>query len=104
MPIAQASISNSNTTILTVTSGQRWNVYLTFANYHATTSETLTVYVVPSGSSAGNSTTFLKSWVIAAGRTLVIDEPLHLVAGDSIIAVGSTGSLVTATASYSAEG
>lgn len=101
MTLAQATIANTATTILTVTSGQNWRVdSLTFANIHAATTETLTVYVIPRGSSAGDSTTILKSFSLLAGRSLTLDDPLYLNAGDKVSAVGATGSLVTATAVY----
>lgn len=105
MALLQATILNTATTILTVSSGQSWKLYsITFCNIHAATTETLTVYLVPQGSSAGDSTTILKSFDILAKRTLTFnDEPFHLSAGDKLIAIGSTGSLVTATANYMAE-
>lgn len=105
MSIAQATIANSNTTILTVTSGQNWRVFLSFCNVHSATTETLTVYLVPRGSSAGDATTLIKSFSVPAKATLIWTdtEPLHLDSGDSLIAVGATGSLITATASYTPE-
>lgn len=73
-----------------------------FANFHTSSTETLTVYLVPAGSSAGDSTTILKSYDIPAKRTLIwtAEEPLFLDPGDSIVAIGATGSLVTSTVNY----
>jgi hypothetical protein len=100
MPFATSSIANSNTTVLTVSQGQRWRVEtLVLCNYGAS-AETLTVYVVPSGSAAGNSNTIVKSLSLASAETWVFGEPLCLSSGDSIIAIGSTGSLATAQAHY----
>jgi hypothetical protein len=100
--IAQATITNSTTTVFAPTTGNPEVRSLVFCNIHASTAETLTVYVVPSGSSAGDSTTIIKSLSVPAKRTLIwsFDEPLYLDAGDKIQAVGTTGSLVTATANY----
>lgn len=105
MPISQATVLSSNTTILTVASGQSVNVHsLIFCNVHASTTETLTVYAVLQGSSAANSNAIIKSIAIPAIRTLEVlfDAPLALDAGDKIIAIGTTGSLITATANYKA--
>jgi hypothetical protein len=102
MSIAQATIANTTTTIFAPTSGNYEVRSLVFCNIHASTAETLTVYLVPSGSSAGNSTTIVKSISVPATRTLIwtFDEPLYLDAGDKVQAVGTTGSLITATANY----
>jgi hypothetical protein len=103
--ITQATILNTATTILTVPGAQNYLLHsITFCNIHAATTETLTVYLVPQGSSAGDSTTILKSFDILAKRTLTFREPYHLGNGDKLIAIGSTGSLITATANYTAEG
>ena len=101
MAIAQASVSNSTTTVLTVASGQNYLVRsIICANYHASSAETLTLYVIPNGGSAGNSTTILKSRSLAAGEVLTLTEELLLDAGDKVAAVGTTGSLVAVTVSY----
>lgn len=107
MSLSQATVTNSNTTILTVGSGGNVALHsLIFANYSGASAETLTVYLVPSGSSAGNSTTILKSYNVPASTTLIwnTETPIYLDSGDSVIAIGATGSLVTATANYENRG
>lgn len=100
--IAQATVAGSVTTVLTCPSGQNIRVEsITFANVSGASAESLYVYVVRHGSSAGNSNAIVFAQGVPASRTLIWDTPLMLDAGDKVQALGLlTGNVVTATASY----
>ena len=71
-----------------------------FCNTHATNSDIITVYAVPTTGTADDSTTIIKSAEINATDTLTFDtEKLLLDDGDSIIGICTTGT-VSATASF----
>jgi hypothetical protein len=100
MPFTTTTITNSNTTLATVSQGQRWKMTaLTLCNFSGS-AETVTVYVVPSGSAAANGNTVIKSLSIPSADTYVFDSPLQLNAGDFIVGIGSTGSAVAAQVHY----
>jgi hypothetical protein len=100
MPFASASIANTNTTVLTVPQGRLYEVTLIAMACYGGSTETLTVYTVPSGGSPGNSNTLIKSASLATLAVDSYDSPLQLSAGDSIVAIGTTGSLVCVQVHY----
>jgi hypothetical protein len=106
MASARATIANTNTTVLSNSrAGIRYEVAsLVFCNIGAST-EVLTVYVVPQGGSAGTSNAIVKSWNVNSSDTFPwAYGPIYLETGDSIVAIGTTGSLLTATAEYISKG
>lgn len=107
MSISQAIIANSNTTVLTAASGALCRLLsVTFCNTSTSTAETLTVYLVPRGGSAGTSTMVIKALSVPASDgshgsfEWEPPVPIYLDPGDAVVAIGSTGSLVNATANY----
>lgn len=101
MALASTVVANSNTTIISGTANKvRAVTCIFFCNTHATNSDIITVYAVPTTGTADDSTTIIKSAEINATDTLTFDtEKLLLDDGDSIIGICTTGT-VSATASY----
>ena len=101
MALLSTIVANSNTPIISgVVNHVRAVTCIFFCNTHATDIDTITVYAVPSGSTAGDDTTIIKSTDINATDTLTFDtEKLLLDPGDSIIGICTTGT-ISATASY----
>jgi hypothetical protein len=100
MTIAQAQISNVSSTAVLTSSGNNAITSMVFCNTTAG-SVTLTVYLVPSGGSAGDSTTIVKSLTIVANDTYVFDTSKFILSnGDALRAISDTNNAVTATVSY----
>lgn len=60
----------------------------------------LTLFFVPNGSSAGDSTTVVSNLIIPAGETVFFsDEKVILSDSDAIVAQADTGNLLTITVS-----
>jgi len=71
-----------------------------FCNYTSNTPASITVFAVPNGGSANNTTMIINSLSIPGGETVSLDqEKLVLGSGDAIIAVASAGSVISATIS-----
>jgi hypothetical protein len=99
MALAQAQLGTSVTTIYT-SSGESATVCIFFCNTNGT-AETLDVYAVPSGGTAGIGNQIIDTLTINAGDTYIMNiEKIVLSNGDSIQAVATTGNVVTATVSY----
>ena len=98
MSIANVTIGATNTTIINA-AAQLTAVGILLCNF-GSVDETVTVYAIKSGGSAGNSTTILKSFVLPAANTYSFDFKLILDSGDSIVAIGTVGAIVAATPSY----
>jgi|TARA_B100000959_G_C14916811_1_gene597726 hypothetical protein len=101
MALASTVVANSNTTIITGTSGKvRAVTCLFFCNTNTLNTDTITVYAVPGGGSAGDDNTIIRSAEINATDTLTFDtEKLLLDPTDSLIGIAGTGT-ISATASY----
>jgi hypothetical protein len=100
MSISNTLITTSNADILTVPALTTYaSVAILFCNYGAA-DETITVYAIPSGGSASNTTTIMKSFVLPSGNTYIFDTKLLLGAADKITVVGVVGGLVSATVTY----
>lgn len=98
--IKNTIVLNTNTDILVVPALKTYaTLGVLFCNYGAA-DESVTLYAVPSGDTAQDKTTIVKSFLIPSGNTLPFDFKLILEAGDKIIAIGSAGSLVAATPTY----
>lgn len=98
--ISNTSIANTNTDILTVPAGESYaSVAVILCNYGAS-DETINIYAVPSAGSAGNSNIIMKAFLLPSTNTYVFDTKLLMGAGDKLVAIGTTGSLVTATVTY----
>ena len=99
MALAQAQLGTSVTTIYT-SSGDSATTCIFFCNTNGT-AETIDVYAVPSGGTAGVLNQIIDTLTINSGDTYIMNiEKLVLANGDSIQAVATTGSVVTATVSY----
>lgn len=101
MALVSTIVANSNTSIISGSQNQiRAVTCIFFCNTHVTNLDTITVYAVPSGGTAGDDTTIIKSTDINATDTLTFDtEKLLLDPGDSIIGITTNGT-ISATASY----
>jgi hypothetical protein len=99
MALAQAQLGTSVTTVYTST-GDSATTCIFFCNTNGT-SETIDVYAVPSGDTAGITNQIIDTLTINSGDTYIMNvEKLVLSNGDSIQAVATTGSVVTCTVSY----
>jgi len=99
MTIAQAQVANSTTDLYT-SSGDSVVTSMIFCNTSGSDA-TLTVYVIPNGSSAGDSTTILKTVTVLTTDTYVFDTSrLLLSTSDKISAVSSVNNAITATITY----
>ena len=104
MAISSTLVANTNTTIYTSTvSGSQIGNAITclmFCNYTSSTTATVTVYVVPNGGSATNTTMIVNALSIPGGETVSLDqEKLVLGSGDFIVAVASVNTVITSTIS-----
>lgn len=98
--ISNTLIANTNTDILTVPASTEYaSVAILLCNYGAS-DETLTVYAIPSGGSASNTTTIMKNFLLPAGNTYLFDTKLLMSAADKITVIGAVGGLATATVTY----
>ena len=100
MTIAQAQISNVSATAIYTSTNNSAVTSMVFCN---TTNGTvlLTVYLIPNGGSAGDSTTIIKSLSIIAYDTYVFDTSKFILSnGDKVSAISDTNNAVTASISY----
>jgi len=105
MTIVNATIDSSETIIHTVGGGETHAVLnIIFCNFDTAGSgtENLTVYIKPGGESISDQNTIMKRQEIKAGNTFIwsADEKLILDATDVVSAIGSSGSLISATLCY----
>ena len=99
MALSQLTLTASATAVYT-SSGNSAVTTMYLCNYSAT-DRTVTIYLVQSGGSAGNSNIIYKDVPIAAGDTYIIDtERLVLGDADSVRALASGTSSITMTVSY----
>jgi hypothetical protein len=99
MALANTAVAASNTDIYT-SSGETCVVTMYFCNYSGVT-RTLTLYAVPSGESADNTSIIVKDVEIIAADTYTLStDRLILANGDKITAIADAGSAITATVSY----
>lgn len=99
MALNQTTLTTSASAVFT-SSGQNAITTVYLCNYSGS-DVTVTLYAIPSGDSVGNGTMIYKSLPIAAGDTYIIDtERLILNNGDTIQAVCSANTSVTATVVY----
>lgn len=98
--ISNTLITNTATDILTVPAATEYaSVAILFCNY-GTADETLTVYAIPSGGTASNTTTIMKNFILPAGNTYLFDTKLLMGAADKVTVIGAVGGLTTATVTY----
>jgi hypothetical protein len=98
--ILPSTILSTNTELLVVPALTNYaSVAILLCNVGAS-DETVTLYAVPSGGTAGATNTIMKNFVLPAENTYIFDTKLLLGAGDKIVAIGSTGNLATATVTY----
>lgn len=99
MALSQLTLTASATAVYT-SSGNSAVTTMYLCNYSAT-DRTVTIYLVQSGGSAGNTNIIYKDVPIAAGDTYIIDtERLVLGDADSVRALASGTSSITMTVSY----
>jgi hypothetical protein len=99
MALSQATLTGSASAVYT-SSGNSAVTTMYLCNY-SVSDRTVTIYLVPSAGTAGNSNIIYKEVPIAAGDTYIIDtERLVLANGDSVQALASSTSSVTMTVSY----
>ena len=99
MALTSTVVTNQNTTIISGTAGKiRAVTCLFFCNTHASNADTITVYAVPGGGTAGDDNTIVKTAEINATDTLTFDTEkllleacLELMAGKSIISIQDMG-------------
>jgi len=90
-------VANSITTYYTVPTGKKCVTRaITFCNPTGT-ARTVSVYIVPSGGSADNTTTLLKSYAVDTLETLTPSDLQNhvLQAGDTIDIIASSASSIT---------
>jgi hypothetical protein len=99
MALSQLTLTGSASAVFTSTDDNAvTTIYL--CNYNVI-DVTVTIYLVPNAGTAGNLNIIYKAVTIAAGDTYIIDtERLVLANGDTIQALCSANSSVTATVSY----
>lgn len=99
MALSQATLTTSASTVFTST-GNSAVTTMYLCNYSGA-DVTVTVYLVPSAGTAGDSNIIYKTVPIAASDTYIIDtERLVLANGDSVQALASAGTSVTMTVSH----
>lgn len=99
MALSRATLTASASAVYT-SSGNTAVTTMYLCNYSAT-DRTVSVYLVPSAGTAGDSNIIYKDVPIAAGDTYIIDtERLVLANGDSVQALASATTSVTMTVSY----
>ena len=90
-------VSSGNNGITTIIACNTGTPTLTDETVNAST---LTLYFIPSGGTATDSTTVIKNLIIPAGETVFFsDEKVILSNGDIIKATAGTGNLITLTVS-----
>lgn len=99
MAIQNTAVTNGAATSIYTSSGDSAITTVHITNYTGATVVT-NVYIVPSGSTAGNSTVIYSEYNITSHNTLVIDsEKFILENGDAIYANCSVADSLTATVS-----
>lgn len=99
MAIQNSSVTSGVATSIYTSSSASAITTIHLANYTNTT-VTANVYLVPSGSSAGNSTVIYSNYNITAYNTLIIyQEKFILANGDAVYANCSAANSLTATVS-----
>ena len=101
MALTSTLIANTNTTISPSTSfsGSQTGIAITcmiFCNYTSNTPASITVFAVPNGGSANNTTMIINSLSIPGGETVSLDqEKLVLGNGDAIWVQSGTTSYLS---------
>ena len=97
--ITNTDVGTSNTTIYTVPASESHTAVLLILCNTSASDIDVTVYAVPNGSSAGNSTMILNDITVPAGDSRFLNlEKFIMDAGDTLVAVGSVAG-ITATIS-----
>lgn len=100
MTIAQAQISNVSATSIYTSTNNTAITSMVFCNTTASAA-TLTVYLIPSGGSATDGTTIIKTLSVAGYDTYVFDTSKFILSnGDKVSAISGTLNAITATISY----
>ena len=98
--ITTANLTTTNSTTVYTSSGESGITTLILCNHHASTDAIVNVYVVPSGSTAGDANQILKSLTIVASDTFVMDmEKLILSNGDFIVVQSNAANVVNSVIS-----
>jgi hypothetical protein len=100
MAITNTALTTTAANILVNSSGTTAVTTIHLANYTNNT-QTVNVYVVPGGSTAGNSTVIYSNYSLTAYNTLIVYAEKFILGGvgDAIMANCSNASAVTATVS-----
>lgn len=102
MAQAQALLGRSKpaaatpTTIYTSTGLKTMLVTLTCCNTDAAVADTIAVWIVPSGGSAGDTNAVVKNLVVAFGDTYIFSAPVVLASGDFIVVQSANGDVAFA--------
>ena len=100
--IKNETILNTNTELLLVPTTKNYAcIGILFCNF-SEDDETVTIFAVKSGESIVDKATIIKDFKISAKNTLNFEFKLLLAEGDKVVAIGSNGSKVAATLSYTA--
>lgn len=102
MPLYSPTALGTSVANVYVSTGNSAVTFLSLCNYSAG-NVSANVYVVPNGSSAGNTNVVLSNLLITAGDTYQFyagGEKLLMSNGDTIQANAGTGSSITAITSY----
>lgn len=103
MAISNVQLGTGETTILSPGAFATYAILsLIFCNTDLTASHTITIYAYPSGGSASDSTTIIKSLVIQPGDTFVWsgNEKIIITTSDKISGLADSASKVTVTSNY----
>ena len=95
--------SNQNLLANAASSGQVWRIASLYASNVTTANASVTLYLCKAGAAASAANLWLNSVVIPANCCLVVCDktsPMYLEENDSIVAVSTASSLVTACAAY----
>lgn len=100
MAIVNSSLSNTPAAIYT-SSGQSVVTTMYFCNTDNSSSHTVSVYVVPNGGTADDSTVIYKNVNLVANDTMIVNqEKLILSNGDAVYANANASSVITSTVGY----
>lgn len=98
--IDNITILNTNTDVVSVPALKNYAVTGVLFCNHNTASEVLQVYAVKNGGSIANGSKIAADLTINGKDTYMFEFKLLLEAGAKIVAIGSTGSIVTATPTW----
>jgi len=101
MAIVTTQVLTTNTTVY-LSNKESAITIISFCNYSAN-DETITIHIVPNGSSPGVGNIFVKDITIVPGDTFIVyqgGEKLILSDGDLVNVIASTDNTITAIASY----